>query len=254
MENMKSVPAIEKAIAILDYLEDKYEGATLSEISTSLGLAKSTTHGILKTLTKFNLLTLKGNDSRFVLGPKFLSYAFSAEKSLDIIQVAYPYMVELRDQINETVKISVKNKNLAVVISKIEAQKEYHATSRIGAQFPLHAGAAGKVLLAYSPTSEIEHYLESNLEKYTDYTIVDPALLRKELQEVVKKGFAEDRGERFPNVRALACPLFDYKKEVVAAISVPYLATPDEEAEKQRVLTSLIEFAQKISEALGYRY
>ena len=250
---MKAVPAIEKAIAILDYLEDKYEGATLSEICSHLGFAKSTTHGILKTLQQFNLLTLKGNDSRFVLGPKFLSYAFSAEKSLDIIQVAYRFMVELRDRINETVKISVKNKNVAVVISKIEAQKEYHATSRIGAQFPLHAGAAGKVLLAYSPTPEIEHYLESDLEKYTDSTIVDPSLLRKELQEVVEKGYAEDRGERFPNIRAIACPIFDFKKEVVAAISVPYLVTPDEEAEKQRVLTSLLESAKKISEALGYR-
>jgi len=188
MQEFKPVPAIEKAVAIFEYLESRYEGATLSEISAALSLAKSSTSGILATLKHHGMLAVQGNNSRFVLGPKFLSFAFSAEKSLDVVQTAFPFMAELRDRINETVKLSVRNKDWAVVVSKIEAQKEYHVTTKIGARFPLHAGAAGKALLAYSPKKEIDHYLGSYLEKFTDQTIVSPEALKAELAAIRENG------------------------------------------------------------------
>lgn len=252
MQEFKPVPAIEKAVAIFEYLENKYEGATLSEISSALALAKSSTSGILATLKQHGMLAVQGNNSRFVLGPKFLSFAFSAEKSLDIVRTAYPFMAELRDQINETVKLSVRNKDWVVVVSKIEAQKEYHVTTKIGARFPLHAGAAGKVLLAYSPQKEIDRYLGSYLEKFTEQTIVSPEALKAELEAIRENGYAEDHGERFPDVHAVACPLFSHTQEVNAVISVPYLTMQNEEESKRVLLAHLFEYSKKISQSMGY--
>lgn len=252
MQELKQVPAIEKAVAVFEYLENRYEGATLSEISASLGFAKSSTYGILATLKRHGLLSVQGNGGRFVLGPKFLSYAFSAEKSMDVVQKAFPLMVELRDRINETVKLSIRNKDSVVVVSKIEAQKEYHVTTKIGARFPLHAGASGKTLLAYADKEDVSRYLSSYLEKFTDQTIISPDMLEAELKSIKEKGYAEDHGERFPDVHAVACPLYNHIKDVVAVISVPYLAMPNEEQGKTELLALLFDYARKISESMGY--
>lgn len=252
MQELKQVPAIEKTVAIFEFLENQNEGATLSEISKSLGFAKSSTYGILATLKRHGLLSVQGDSGRFVLGPKFLSYAFSAEKSLDVVQKAFPFMVELRDRINETVKLSIRNKDSVVVVSKIEAQKEYHATTKIGARFPLHAGASGKTLLAYAKKEDISHYLSSYLEKFTDQTIISPDMLESELRTIREKGYAEDHGERFPDVHAVACPIYNHIKDVIAVISVPYLALPNEEQRKAELLEFLVDYARMISASMGY--
>jgi DNA-binding IclR family transcriptional regulator len=251
MKQLKQVPALEKAIAIFEYLEKNPNGATLSEISGTLKIAKSSAHGILATLTHHGYLSTKKNNLRFVLGTSLLPLALAAEKGIDLVRIATPYMAELRDTVEETVKISVKSKDSAVVIARLEAEKDYHASTKIGAHFPLHAGAAGKILLAHSTEYEMNRYVNSRLDRYTASTISDPVALRKELLLILERGYAEDNGERFEDIRALACPIFSHTEEAVAAISIAFLATPNVEQKKKELITHLFKCAREISQSLG---
>lgn len=252
MKQGNHVPALEKTIAIFDYLEKNPNGAALSEISSALGIPKSTAHGILSTLTHYGYVSSNIDTARFILGTRFLSLALATEKGLDLVRIAYPYMKILRDEVNETVKLSVKSNRSAVVVGRLEAEKEYHASTKIGSAFPLHAGAAGKVLLAFSSDEERETYFASPLENYTKMTITAPQKLRRELSRILKDFYAEDIGERFEDIRAVACPVFNHTGAVLAGISVAFLASQNEEKKKKEILKHLIQSARKISEAFGY--
>jgi DNA-binding IclR family transcriptional regulator len=246
------VPALERAIAIFEYLEKIPGGAGLAEISSKLNIPKSSAYGILATLTRHGYLTSLDSNARYVLGTKFLSLAIAAERELDLVRLATPYLKELRDTTDETVKISVKNNRSAVVIARLEAEKEYHAGTKLGVHFPLHAGAAGKVLLAFSSRWERDKYFDSPLDVFTSATITARQDLERELSEIREKGYGEDRGETFEGILALGCPIFDHTGGTAAAISIAYLSTGNNERKKKEILDPLSAYAKKISAALGY--
>jgi len=248
------VPALENAIAILEYLESKGSGATLTTVSNALGLPKSSVFRLLNTLSHYGYVDQEGaNSGTYMLGPRLLSLANAVHRNLNIVKVALPFMTSLKDEAGETVKLSILKSNEAIVIAKVESDDELHANTRIGSRFPLHAGAASKVLLAHSPEAHLESFLEAEPARYTANTICDPARLREELAGVRAKGFAEDNEERFEGIRALACPVLDHSNQVVAAVSVPYLATRTNETKRKHMLVHLFACARNISEALGHR-
>ena len=85
---------------------------------------------------------------------------------------------------------------------------------------PWHAGAAGKLHLAFLPKEKIQKILSQGLPRYTERTITDPALLLQELEQIRKQGYAFTIGELDPGVAAITAPIFDARQNVVAAISI----------------------------------
>lgn len=75
-------------------------------------------------------------------------------------------------------------------------------TVGVGADAPLHVGAAGKVLIAWMSEQELEQVLPRDLEALTDFTITSLDVLRAELAEVRERGWAESHGERMVGASA----------------------------------------------------
>jgi DNA-binding IclR family transcriptional regulator len=247
------VPALEKAIAILNYLESIDGEASLTTISDALKLPKSSTFRLLNTLNHHGYIVQEGANGLYTLGPRLLSLANAVHRKLNIIKVALPFMTALKDITGETVKLSILKAEDAIVIAKVESNNDMHATTRIGSRFPLHAGAASKILLAHSQEIDLDSFLREELPRYTPNTICDPQRLREELVAIRTKGFAEDNEERFEGIKALACPVLEYTNLVVAAVSIPYLATRSNELKRKEMLVHLFSCARNISEALGHR-
>ena len=92
-----------------------------------------------------------------------------------------------------------------------------------GQRLPLHAGAAGKTLLAHMPKAEVKALLDAGLIRYSPNTLVNAKKLLTELARVRHQGWAEDHGEYVPSIHAFAAPIMDPTGKVVAALSVPYV-------------------------------
>ena len=75
-----------------------------------------------------------------------------------------------------------------------------------GRHIPLHATSSGKVFLAWMPEDEREAVLPAVLERYTPHTIVERALLDRELERVRRDGYSTCLGE------------YDYSNGVSAAV------------------------------------
>ncbi len=80
----------------------------------------------------------------------------------------------------------------------------------MGDYLPLHAGASGKVLLAYLPEEKREQIIAGiPLKRYTSLTITNRKDLEESLEEIRKKGFGISRGEREPDAYSVVAPILD---------------------------------------------
>jgi len=103
------------------------------------------------------------------------------------------------------------------------------------------------------PEEEIRAVLQRGLIKVTDNTITDPVRLRKEIDEIRKRGYAYSDQEFIPGARAVAAPVFDGAVAVVASLTlsapIPRLGVPN----RERVAHCVIKAAQEVSTSLGWR-
>ena len=123
---------------------------------------------------------------------------------------------------------------------------------RKGIRFPLHAGAALKILLAHQQDGKIEAYIKTQkLVKYTEKTIVDPDKLRKEVKAIRKAGYAFSEEEIDKGVRALAAPIFDHEGKIAAGLVVFGPIQRIDEQNREKILKSTVECSRKISKSIG---
>jgi DNA-binding IclR family transcriptional regulator len=116
---------------------------------------------------------------------------------------------------------------------------------------PCHCTATGKTLLAYREPWR-KSVLSQPLTRHTDRTLVEPAVLAREVERVRERGFAIEDREYQADARGIAAPVRDHTGEVVAAlgISASLEALPSEQLLVRAMLVR--ESAARLSEALGY--
>lgn len=245
------VPAVERAILIIDHVERHTGPVTLTQISTKLNLPKSSTSRILATLVRYDYLQ-QNSHGTFELGTRFLTLASSVKLKSNLIKIASPPMEALTDAIGETTKLSVRLDLDAMTLYKAQSSREMSINIEIGHRFPLYVGAAGKLLLAYSPAEIQKRVLQGPFRRLTSNTIVEVDLLKDSLAEILDLGYATDDEEFAEGIRALACPVFDLSEHVVAAVSIPFLATKANDHRKQCLLDHLQQTAATISRELGF--
>ena len=132
------VQVIARAAAILRALEDEAEGLSLGQIAQRVNLARSTVQRIVAALEAEKFLIAASPTGRVRLGPTILRLAASART--DFVAVARPFLVQLSNELKETVELAVIKKDHLVRLldQVIGSQRLQLAVSAIGETFPLH--------------------------------------------------------------------------------------------------------------------
>ncbi len=120
-----------------------------------------------------------------------------------------------------------------------------------GARGPLHAGAPGKVMLAWLPGAELELLLsQMELTALTDATITSKIAFAEHLQEVRRKGYAMDLGETLEGLRCLGAPVFDAEGRVCASVWITAPSPRLNKEAEQRHAPLVMEAGRRIGELL----
>jgi DNA-binding IclR family transcriptional regulator len=217
----QTVRSVERAIDVLDAIRGQGGRAGVSEISQELGLAKSTVHRLLVALANKGMVRQDEETERYILGYKALEMAFGALQDRDVISVALPYLEELRDRLGETAALALKVGKRYTYVSQVPCRHEYRVTPVLGHHYPLHWAATGKAILAYLPPDEVDACLVLVPgSRSTPRTVVDPDLLRTQLDEIRRAGYAASFGERSPGAAAVAAPIRNRKREAHASACI----------------------------------
>ncbi len=244
------VPIIDKMMDVLVHLE-LHPGATITDIVAGLVVPRTTIYRLLNTLQLHDMVRRDAAGGYF-LGRRLLSLAAHVgpgKLDIDLISLAQPHLDRLANILGEGVKLSIIDDAGILVLAAVQGRKEFALSVAPGQRMPIHAGAASKLLLAYLPTEKLHAWLGRPLASFSSRTITDPKRLETELVRIRKQGWAQDRGENGPSIQAFAAPVFGPQGEVVAAISVPFLAgaTPER---MTTIRLAVIDAARTMSESM----
>jgi DNA-binding IclR family transcriptional regulator len=212
--------AVLKALDILDLLGQSAQPLALREIAQLLAQPESTTHRLLASLAARGYVRQTGQGTYF-LGWKLVTLAQALGDLSRLPQLLRPQLQDLVRQVGHAVNLAVLNQQLLIYLdcqTPLEGLSVYTAP---GSTAPVHATAAGKVLLAHLPESERNALCNQlTLSRYTARTLTTLTDLQLELAEIQARGYALDREEYFEGVTCIAAPLLDSRKRAIATISL----------------------------------
>lgn len=240
-----------RTMTILDLFEEHAE-LSFQEIIELSGIPKTSVYRMLKSLEEMSFLE-KGEDAKYRLGLIFLKYGHLVSNRIDIRQVAYPLMETLHNDVKEAVNLIIRQEDEAVYIEKLDTQQKVRLYTAVGRRSPLYAGACSRVILSFLPNEEIDQYLASvELKSFAKGTILDKEMLREKIQQTRANGYTVSYSELENYTSAIAAPIFDYKGEIIAGISIAGFEANYEEEQLILLVDKIKKTALEISKRLGY--
>ena len=246
-----SVRSVLRAIKILELI-GKAGSMGVTEISRELKSPKSSVYQIISTLVDEHIVEKDSDSNLYHLGLKLFELGNLARFNLEISKVSNPYLKELNEKLDETVHLTVIDEGEVLYIECLESTKRLRTYSVIGVRAPLHCTAVGKAMLAYLPVDEIAKIIqEKGLQKYTENTITDKAILLKEFKKIAQCGYAIDNMEHEDGVICFAAPIWNHDGKVIASVSI---AGPSQRITlrmESMFAESVMETTRRISKKLG---
>ena len=245
---------LEKSIDLLYSFESHRPEQSLFQLSRNLGFPPSTARRLLKVMMSRRLIQQDAATNLYRLGPGLFYLASVAREGLEIRKIALPFMERLRDLTGENAVLHELRDGKRVCIEKVESKEVLRDSLRVGDQFPAHAGASGKVLLAYLPPDELRNYLKSRhgLKALTPRTITDPKKLAADLVRTRRQGFAYSCGERvMDGLCAISAPIFDSEGRAPYSLTITLTPFRLQAKGKSKLVAAVKRFAAEISHKLG---
>ena len=247
---MSDLSTLEKCVRILTLFRTVSPVMNVSDIAAHLGLPKSTAYRYLAALKRHGLIEDDVRTGDYRLGPKILELARSiSRKSLE--EIALPFMEELSRTTGETIILSGLRKHEGVCLEKVEGHHALRVSHERGAIFPLHAGASGKVLVAYLDEAEQDLIITKvGLPRFTETTIIDPDKLKRDLKKIKEQGYAESDGEVIRGTYGIGAPILTPSGTVLAGLCVDAPKQRLEGKNRTRMVSMVVRTARKIMEEI----
>lgn len=220
MKSSQTRQTVDRALELLCCFTAKQQEWSVGQLSSVTGLEKSIVSRLLNTLQQHGFLYQDPRTRSYTLGGKILELADAMRPETVLSASAGSLLVRLAYETGETAVLGLRRGWTCLCAQIVESNKSLRCGPRVGQQYPLHAGAIGKAILAYLPPAELAEYLKRDLESFTPNTITDPQRLLEHLAEIRQKGYATSFGEMEEGIAALGVPVTDYQDNVIATISV----------------------------------
>jgi len=229
----RSVQSVDRALDLVEALAAADGEVSITALATRTGLHVSTVHRLLSTLLRRGYVRQNPETSRYYAGPKLAMLAEGRSRFGDMRMRARPILHAITESTRETANLVVLDDTAAVYIETVPSPQVVRLFTAVGNRVPLHATGAGKCLLAALPAAARDALIDRlELRPYTPHTIVDPAALRRALDEARERGFTIDDEEYDDGVRCVAVPVGG-TGDAIAAISV---SAPASRLTRQRCL------------------
>lgn len=248
----KTIASIEKALNILELISQNDKGLTTTEISNITGQGVSATFHLLNTLRLSGFIRQEQKSKRFFIGYKFLRIAEAAKNQFSLSNISEDSLSRLTAQCNETSNLVILEGSNIEYIYQCECTQLLKMFTQIGAKVPYSCTGGGKAIAAFLPENELAELLEkTELIPYTKNSCSSLSQLKKNIEEIRKRGFALDNEEREPGVTCIASPIFNESNYPVAAVSISGPTSRIKEKGIDLLADAVKNTAREISEKLS---
>jgi len=246
------VEALARGLRILELFEE-LPNPSLSEIALRLDIDTSTAFRSVHTLEEMGFLRRNSETKRYQPGLRILRLGFATLNSLEVTEVAQPYLVALSNQTGENTALAVREGAEIVFVARCPTQQLMSTNLHLGSRLPLYCTSLGRILLMDFSRQELLDLLgEGPYPKLGPNTIANMDDLEIELERARQQGYAINDEELTTGLRAVAAPITDRTGAVVAAMNVSAFSARVSRSQLEMSLAPmLVETTRQISFALG---
>lgn len=255
-ERDSAVQSLMNGLAILASFDASASELGLNELAQRTGLTKRTTLRLAATLERLGYLERSSTSRRYRLGIRILDLGFSFLATLAPREAARPWLEWLLGFGGQAANFAVLDGTDVVYVEHVmQASSAVRIDIPIGSRRPVHFTSVGKALLAFLPPAKAAPLLaQLDFTPRTPASVRSLEALRRQLEEVRRRGFALNHQEMSPGVLGIAAPIFGTGGELVGAINLIVFIDSTTVQEQIRGLAPRVrEAAAHVSEALGYR-
>ena len=249
------VPALIRGLKILSTLSAESSKLTLSEVAASLGVTRSSAYRLLYTLGHLGFVDYDARTKNYALGPQVLTLGYGYLASRDIIDVATPHLVRLRDRTGWSAHLGELHGREVVYLARVATRRPIASTVHVGTRLPAHVTTMGRILLSAMSDRDIRELYHDDITK--PFSLKPFAGVEELLERIGAdraNGVVVQNAGYEPGIASVAAPIHDVTDRVVAAINVSAIALYTSEDELDGPLkTEVLTAAAAISRDLGQR-
>ena len=214
------VPAVSRALTLLERLAGAREPMTLARLAHELTLPKSSVHGLCNTLVAFGYLR-RLPDGAFLIGPRVMGLAQAFVSGTDVAQEFNALWADSGAEPEETVVLSVLSGGDALYIGVRNSARPLGLAFSVGMRLPAYLSGSGKAMLSLLQPDEVRRLYPDGLQKrLTRKGPRDVEALIRELAATRRRGYSVDEEAVREGVCAFGAPVFDATGHAVAGIAV----------------------------------
>ena len=206
--------AIDRAAALVATVVRADEPLSFGDLQDETGLPKSTTSRLLTALERTELLE-RNDAGSYVAGPLFWLYATRHDPWEELVRLAHPTLERVGEDTGETIHLAVARGDRVVQVAQVDSTYLLGSRDWTQVDVPAHCSALGKVLLAHGAVE-----VADELEQLTEFTVTNRAELRRQLEQVLRRGWATTVDELEIGLTGVGVPVRGGSGDVVAALGI----------------------------------
>ena len=248
----RTIQSLERAAAVLRLLAGGERRLGLSDIASTLQLAKGTTHGLLRTLQQEGFVEQDPLSGKYQLGAELLRLGNSYLDVHELRARALVWADDLARSSGESVYLGVLHQQGVLIIHHVFRPDDSRQVLEVGAMQPLHSSALGKVLATFDPVAHSD-VLEAERERFTARTVTDLKSIEQLLRLTKSRGWGGDVEETWEGIASAAAPVFSRRGLLLGAVGVTgAVERVCEEGElRPRIVAAVRDCARAVSRDLG---
>lgn len=212
-----------RALALLGTFDSEHSVQTLSSMARRAGLPVTTAHRLAGDLVAWGGLEKVHGEYR--VGQRIWRLGLLAPAQQNIAEVAAPFMQDVLFVTHNVVNLFILDGEEVLLVERMSGTGAGQPFRRVGARLPLHASAAGKIMLAYG-TKDLFTSATQRLEPHAPRTITSAAVLATEIERVRTNGYATTEEEAGPDNYGLAVPVLLPNNQIAAALGIVTRSRP----------------------------
>jgi DNA-binding IclR family transcriptional regulator len=248
------IQAVALALQIIEALAfaDRPQGVT--ELAKTLGTTKTRIFNYLQTLAEHGYAVQEPETERYRVGVRVSQIGGAVANEFNLLSLSRAPMRRVHQAVRHTIVLSKFDGTTLYTVDQIEGTSMLKISVVIGNVLGLHSSAQGKIVLAFGPSRMLEGTIAKGLKPATRDTITDPERLRREIKAIRSRGWAFTSNETRIGVNALAVPILDRSRQLVATLAIVAVADDFPQKMVPGALPLLQEAAADISAGLSARH
>ncbi len=191
----------------------------IAEISKELGLQKTTTFNIVKTLLRQNWLVQDTPNGKYKLGTRILRVSTMVTRNITTEDLILQEMHRLRDLYNEDVVLTAMVDGVPICVEKVQSTNVLRIESKVGRVSNLIRGSTGKALFAWQSEDFIEATLNQTFPA-TAHGEREKEKIRQELKKIRDQGYCISVSEQNEGVASVSVPIRNSGGRAIYSLAV----------------------------------